>query len=191
MQHRQRFTLLTAGLAAAVTLTACGGEGGDAASVSPEHNDADVTFAQMMIPHHEQAVEMSELVLDAEGVPEEVTDLAERIRDAQGPEIEQMRAFLEAWDAEEVPGHDMNDMNGMEMEGMMSESDLQALGDAEGAEAARLFLEGMVPHHEGAVAMAETEVADGENPEAVALAEEIVAAQEEEISEMESLLADL
>ncbi|MFP5334769.1 MAG: DUF305 domain-containing protein, partial [Actinomycetes bacterium] len=85
MQHRQRFTLLTAGLAAAVTLTACGGEGGDAASVSPEHNDADVTFAQMMIPHHEQAVEMSELVLDAEGVPEEVTDLAERIRDAQGP----------------------------------------------------------------------------------------------------------
>lgn len=191
MQHRQRFTLLTAGLAAAVTLTACGGDGADAASVSPEHNDADVTFAQMMIPHHEQAVEMSELVLDAEGVPEEVTDLAERIRDAQGPEIEQMRAFLEAWDAEEMPDHDMNDMDGAQMEGMMSGSDLRALDEAEGAEAARLFLEGMIPHHEGAVAMAETEVADGENPQAVALAEEIVAAQEEEIAEMEQLLGDL
>jgi len=74
---------------------------------------------------------------------------------------------------------------------MMSDDDMSALEDATGAEAARLFLEQMIVHHEGAIMMAEAEVADGENPDATALAEQIIAAQTEEIATMEELLTEL
>lgn len=156
------------------------------ADPAAEANDADVMFAQMMIPHHEQALVMSRIVLDTEGVDPAVVDLATRIEGAQEPEITTMEGFLDEWGAEP-----MGDHSGHEMDGMLSDEEIRALEDADAATLSRLFLEGMIAHHEGAVDMAEAELADGENPQALALAQEIVDAQEAEIAEMQELLAAL
>ncbi|CAL9333703.1 hypothetical protein SUDANB121_00136 [Nocardiopsis dassonvillei] len=178
-----------AALFTALALTACGADDTPAQQQEPtaqesaaEFNDADVHFAQMMIPHHEQAVEMADLAEDRAGA--EVAGLAERIRDAQGPEIERMNAMLESWGAETGPEAEHGD--GM-MEGMLSEEQMAELEAAGGEEFDRLFLEYMIAHHEGAVAMAEAELADGVNDDARALAQEIVDAQEAEIAEMRGL----
>lgn len=76
------------------------------------------------------------------------------------------------------------------MEGM-SEEDMAALEAASGAEFDRMFLEMMTIHHRSAVQMAETEVAQGSNPDAVAMAQQIIDTQNAEIQEMETLLAEL
>lgn len=157
--------------------------------ISEEHGLADVMFAQMMVPHHEQALEMSRIVTGKEGVPEDVRALAKRIESAQGPEIKRMQDMLATWGVTDAQHMDHSGHAGME--GMLTEEQLQALRDAEGPDAARLFLEGMIEHHQGAVEMARTQLEDGENPQARALAEDVVAAQEEEIAQMEDLLAGL
>ena len=168
-----------------------GAEEQDGTAEGGTFNDQDVMFAQMMIPHHEQAIEMSDVVLAKDGVDPEVTDLANRIKDAQGPEIEQLTTWLEEWGSpmEESGGMDHEAMGHGSMDGMMSEEDMQALDAAQGAEAGQLFLEQMIVHHEGAVEMAQTQVDEGENADAVAMAQEIVETQQAEISTMEDLLA--
>lgn len=162
---------------------------GAAAEISAEHNDADVVFAQMMIPHHEQAVQMSEVLLGKDGVPQDVRDLAERVARTQEPEIGRMQAMLAAWDAPTTPddaGH------GGHGSGMVDEEGMDRLRDAgEGPEAAVLYLEQMTAHHEGAVDMARDQVERGANPEAVELAHEVVEAQEAEIQEMAAMLEEL
>ncbi|MDF2847488.1 MAG: hypothetical protein K0R97_1470 [Oerskovia sp.] len=158
----------------------------DAGADAAGANDADVMFAQMMIPHHEQALVMSRIVLDEDGVDPAVVDLATRIESAQEPEIATMEGFLDEWG---VP--QMGDHSGHEMDGMLSDEEIQALAAADAATVSRLFLEGMIAHHEGAVDMAEAEIADGENADALALAQEIIDAQEAEIAEMRELLATL
>ncbi|MBD8000551.1 DUF305 domain-containing protein [Oerskovia gallyi] len=158
----------------------------EAGAAAAGANDADVMFAQMMIPHHEQALVMSRIVLDTEGVDPAVVDLATRIESAQEPEIATMEGFLAEWGASTTGDH-----SGHEMDGMLSDEEIQALEAADAATVSRLFLEGMIAHHEGAVDMAEAELADGKNPEALALAQEIIDAQEAEIQEMRELLATL
>ncbi|MDZ3745225.1 DUF305 domain-containing protein [Pseudoglutamicibacter cumminsii] len=158
--------------------------------ISADHNDADIMFAQMMIPHHQQAVEMSEVLLAKDDIPAEVVEFAQRVIDAQGPEIDRMNAMLEAWGQQPVTG-DMGEMDHGGMSGMMSEEDMTALEDAKGTEAARLYLEQMTAHHEGAVDMARDEVADGQNPQAIALAEQVIEDQEAEIAQMQQMLTDL
>ncbi|NVC22513.1 DUF305 domain-containing protein [Kocuria salina] len=214
-------TLTTLALASALALAGCGtsgaqeGAGTDAETAAPaasapaatstgaasgepiaaEHNDADVMFAQMMLPHHEQAVEMSEMLLAKDDVPAEVAEFAQRVIDAQGPEIERMNDMLTAWEAE--PLADAEDMDGMDhgsgagMSGMMSEEDMSALEDAQGTGAAQLYLEQMTVHHEGAVEMAQEQIEQGQNPQAVELARQVVADQEAEIAEMEQMLQEL
>lgn len=157
--------------------------------ISEEHGPADVMFAQMMVPHHEQALEMSRIVLAEEGVPEDVQTLAQQIEAAQAPEITRMQDMLAAWGVTDAQHMDHSGHGGME--GMLTEEQLQALRDAEGPEAARLFLEGMIEHHQGAVDMAKTQLDDGQNPQARALAEDVIAAQEREIAQMEDMLAGL
>ncbi|KRB36165.1 DUF305 domain-containing protein [Microbacterium sp. Root180] len=157
----------------------------DDSSESAEFDSADVMFAQMMIPHHEQAVEMSNVLLAKDGIDEDVTALAERIKAAQQPEIELMEEWLDDWEAE-MP------MDGMDHgDGMMSQDDMAALEDAAGDEASALFLEQMIEHHEGAIIMAEGEVEAGQDPDAVALAEKIIEDQTAEIEEMKQLLDEL
>lgn len=206
---RRRLALPALALAAGLTLAACGDDGsdtattglgsssgehgaghpgGDGAGESAEGDAADVEFLTGMKPHHAQAVEMSEIVLAA-GPPPEVAAIANEIKAAQEPEIEQMDEMLEALgEPTDGGGHEGHSAG---HGGMMSDEDLAALKAARGTEAARLYLEAMVAHHEGAVEASETEIADGEYAPAVALAKQIKTAQEAEIAEMEELLAEL
>lgn len=201
----KRFTAISAtAVAAALFLAGCGSDTGSntteestgmdhsTMSHSPApassdaggtHNSADAMFAQMMIPHHEQAVQMSDLMLAKDDLDPQITQLAEDIKAAQGPEIEKMTGWLQTRDEPmEMSGNHA-------MEGMLSPDDLAELEAAQGAEAARLFLTQMIEHHEGAIAMAEEEAANGQDPDAVALAETIVADQRAEIEKMNNLLA--
>lgn len=155
--------------------------------MSPEHNTADVAFTQGMIPHHRQAVDMSALAPTRAASPE-VKDLAARISAAQGPEIEQMTGMLAAWGAPAPPAGAMSGMGSMPMNGMLSEQQMGQLTAASGTGFDRMFLEQMTAHHRGAVQMAQTELAQGQNPQAKALAETIIAAQQAEITEMQALL---
>ncbi|WP_425554619.1 DUF305 domain-containing protein [Georgenia daeguensis] len=156
------------------------------------HNAADTEFAQMMIVHHEGAIEMADLAVE-KADSEDVRSLAEGISAAQGPEIEEMTSWLEAWGEETSPmgGMEGMDHGGMEMEGMSQEEAMQHLEGLSGTEFDRSFLEMMIAHHQGAVTMAQTELEEGENPQALELAEKIIADQEAEISEMEQMLAAL
>lgn len=162
---------------------------GAAAEISAEHNDDDVMFAQMMIPHHEQAVDMSEILLAKDDVPADVRAFAQKVVDAQGPEIERMNQMLRTWEAP-MPGEDSTSMD-HGTGGMMSEEDMGMLNDAQGTEAARLYLEQMTVHHEGAVEMAREQIDQGQNPQAVELARQVVEDQEAEIAEMEQMLQEL
>ncbi|MFE5835318.1 DUF305 domain-containing protein [Arthrobacter sp. NPDC056493] len=157
-------------------------------AAAADHNAADVTFAQMMIPHHTQAVEMSDMMLKKDGIPAPVTALATTIKAAQGPEIQTMTGWLSGWNEPAMmpAGHAGHSMNGM-----MSDADMKALDAAKGTEAARLFLKQMIAHHEGAIMMAKTENTAGKNADAVKLSKDIVTAQEAEIQEMQKLLATL
>jgi len=155
-----------------------------------QFNDADVKFAQMMIPHHQQAVEMSDLLAAKSGVDPRVLDLAVQIKEAQAPEIEQLTQWLDQWGAPVPESGAMDSMDHGSMGGMMSADDMKALEDAKGSEAGRLFLSQMISHHQGAVAMAQTEVDEGENTDAVAMAKGIVETQQDEISTMSELLAE-
>jgi len=159
----------------------------EGSSESGDFSRADVMFAQMMIPHHEQAIEMSDLILAEDGVSPEVVELAEQITAAQGPEIEQMESWLEEWGVPAMRGDGHGAMGGMG--GMLSEAEMDALEAADGAEAERLFLEGMIEHHEGAIAMAEQHQENGENAEALELTASIIVSQTAEIEQMQQLLA--
>ncbi|QCO99574.1 DUF305 domain-containing protein [Arthrobacter sp. 24S4-2] len=158
---------------------------GSAPAAAAEHNAADTMFAQGMIPHHEQAVEMSEMMLGKKDIPAAVTDLATRIKAAQAPEIETMTGWLKGWNESATMGA------GHTMDGMMGEDDLKQLEAAQGTEAAKLFLKQMIAHHEGAVMVAKTETSQGKNGDAMQLSKDIVTAQEAEIKEMQDLLAAL
>lgn len=148
-----------------------------------DHNDADVTFAQQMVPHHQQAVYMAQLATGgAAGAA--VTTLAEQIDAAQGPEIATMRGFLKDWGLNEMSG----DMGGMDMgDGMASDNDLETLANLQGDEFDQKFLTLMIAHHTGAIAMAKTEIADGKSSAAKKLAQQIIDAQEREITTMKGL----
>jgi uncharacterized protein (DUF305 family) len=180
-------------LAGALVLTGCSGSEEppqDTANVvgeQAEHNDADVMFAQMMIPHHEQAIEMADVVLAKPDVDPEIINLAEQVKAAQAPEIEELGQWLESWGAERTAEHSGH----AGMDGMMSQEDMQALSDAAGPEANRLFLEQMIAHHQGAVEMAQTEIESGQHTDAIARAQTIVDTQDAEIATMEDLLASM
>jgi uncharacterized protein (DUF305 family) len=170
------------------------------APAAEAHNDADVMFAQHMIPHHQQAIEMSDMLLAKQGIDPRVTQLATQIKAAQGPEIEQMQGWLNQWGnppMSPMPSGDMNmpghgDMPGMSSgQGMMSEQDMTALQNAQGVEASRLFLTQMTEHHQGAITMAQTEIKDGQYPPAVEMARSIVTSQQQEIDTMKGILGSL
>lgn len=179
------------GIAACSAVTV-GDHGGDHGSqmMDPagDANAADVMFVQMMIPHHEQAVDMSALAPDRASDPR-VLDLAERIAAAQDPEIAQMRAMLVRWEVPEM-GSGMDGMENMPMAGMVSAEDLAGLAASSGEEFDRQFLELMIAHHEGAVTMAQDAQRDGADPELRSLLDAIVTSQNAEIAEMQAILAE-
>ncbi|MGQ4598205.1 DUF305 domain-containing protein [Nocardia sp. R6R-6] len=175
-----------------------------------EHNDADVTFLQMMYPHHAQAVEMAGLV-PSRTDNQQLRALATSIEQAQAPEMQQITTLLQSFgrpapsSGEGHQGHDMPStpmpgmpmsgapmsgapMSGAPMPGMMSAGQMAALRAASGPDFDRQWLTMMIEHHTGAIAMAQTEIADGKNPDAQALARAIIAAQQAEIDQMRTML---
>lgn len=173
----------------------CSSSGKAGSSGSAGFNNADVTFAQAMTPHHQQAVEMADMALK-QGKNAKVLDLAKRIKAAQDPEIVKLQGWLKKWGGSPSTGdsgssmHDSgSSMHGsMTMgEGMMSAKDMAQLSKATGAEFDKMFLAMMIGHHQGAVTMAKTELKDGKSTEAKSLATSIINAQETEIAEMKSL----
>jgi uncharacterized protein (DUF305 family) len=156
------------------------------------HNDADTTFAQMMVIHHEGAIEMAALA-ETEAETPEVRDLATRIKAAQGPEIDRMRGWLKEWGEPAPEDADMGGMghDGMDMGGLDQEAAMDELDQLDGTALDRRFLTLMIQHHQGALTMAEQQVANGSNGDAIALAKTIISAQQKEIAEMESLLDQL
>ena len=179
-------------LAIALSLTACSGPMSDPGNPAPDSsttaqaalNPADLAFTMMMIPHHEQAIEMADVLLATADVDERVRDLAQRIKDAQQPEIDTMTAWLDA-------GMSSPGTGGMDHGGMMSNDDMAALESAAGREASQLFLEQMIEHHRGAILMAQDELRGGSRADVVDLAQRILDSQTAEIAEMQSLLHNL
>ncbi|MFJ5775568.1 DUF305 domain-containing protein [Streptomyces sp. NPDC093094] len=198
-----------AAVAAALVLAACGGDGTSGShsashSGSPSadssagrepapagasggtHNAQDVSFAQGMVPHHRQALEMAGLAADRASSAE-VRDLASRIEKAQGPEIETMSGWLDAW-GEDAPASGTGHAGHSGTAGMTDHEEMTALAEASGRDFDTKFLSLMVEHHEGAVEMATAEKERGRYGPARTMAGEVVTAQSAEIEEMNRLL---
>lgn len=174
---------------AALIVAGCGSGNENAATgtgkspAAAGQSSTDVAFVQGMIPHHEQAVEMAELALapKAKAGPK-VKELAARIKNAQGPEINLMRGWLSQWgEAEMAGGHGTS--------GLMMQQDFSSLSQADGDQFDDMWLNMMIAHHDGAVEMAQSVKAQGSNPDVTSLADRIISAQKAEIAEMKNLLA--
>jgi uncharacterized protein (DUF305 family) len=166
-------------LVAAILLAACnqgGGEQGSGSATSAP-NDADVTFTQNMIPHHQQAIEMAKLV-DAHTKRQQLRTLADSIIVSQGQEVTLMQGWLKSWGKPATP-------EGMDhqMAGMMSEADMRQLGVTKDKDFDLMFMDMMTAHHEGAIEMANTELRDGSLPEVKRLAQQVIDAQQGEIDQ--------
>jgi uncharacterized protein (DUF305 family) len=191
-------TSLISAAAAIVVLAGCANDssnlgtpmeqGSTSAAAGPSasaFNDIDTRFVQMMLPHHDQAVSMSDLLLDKRGVNPEVAALARQIKDTQQAEMDTMDGWFEAMgrpQIEEGPHHGG-------LEGMLDENEMQQLDQADARHGQRLFLEAMINHHKGAIEMANQEITDGQHPGPVGLAKNIAATQQQEIELMTDLLS--
>jgi len=212
MKHIPRILALPTALAAILVLASCGssdpsdgshnGQGTSGTTANPPRttgttetgaqNQAGVTFATGMIPHHAQAVEMADLAL-TRAVDPKVKALAAKIKQAQAPEIARMSGWLANAGAP-VPGtaggHDMSGMGGKK-DGMMSPDQMTDLGKATGSAFDRMWLQAMTQHHDGAVALAKDALALGISPDAKRLAQSVIDGQSAEIAEMKSILAGM
>ncbi|GII91039.1 DUF305 domain-containing protein [Sinosporangium siamense] len=153
---------------------------------SPVANAADIRYAQDMIMHHRQALDMSVLA-PSRAVSEKLKGLASRIKDAQGPEIKGMAAWLQS-QGQKAPGHDHALQK--DMPGMVTAEQMDALKAAQGKEFDRLFLELMISHHQGAIAMAEIALAQGSHVLVEEMANDVIAIQSAEIRRMRGMQAE-
>lgn len=186
----------TLGLAAVLALAACGSDGSTSgttmdgmsghastSSAAQAGSAGDVMFAQMMVPHHQQAVEMADLALQEDSVSAEVTSLAQQIKAAQDPEIQTMNTWLEEWNAPASA-----EMHHGGADGMMSADDMASLEKASGAEFDRRWLTMMIEHHQGAIEMAQGVLETSSDPRVKTLANAIIEGQQKEITTMQELL---
>lgn len=188
------FRIVALGAVAAMSLSACtvnnnaapansqsadGAMGNGMMENESSLSAADIMFLQMMIPHHEQAIDMSKLAI-TNTKNAEVLDLAARIEAAQQPEIDLMKKLLSDAGQAEMPGHSMGD------NGMMTEANMAALAAAKENSFDLLYLTGMIGHHTGAISMASA-VSDSPNSDVKTLATNIINSQTAEIAEMMKL----
>lgn len=192
-----------------------GRPGEEATTIAPEDyegsgeagswNQADVVFVAGMIEHHLQALEIAALAPDRAG-SDAVRSFAERVTAAQGPEVHALAAWLQARDLA-VPEGAQDDGgtgprapdgssgghagHGDGVAGMLTAEQLAALEASSGAEFDRLFLEGMIQHHQGALDMVDVVLVDGQDLFANEIAAETASGQGGEIDRMRDLLAAL
>lgn len=186
-------------LLSGLVLTGCGDDGampgmdhgtkpgGSSSASAGNFNDADATFAAQMIPHHQQALQMTSMASRKATTPE-VKKLAAAITTAQQAEITTLSGWLTSW-AKPIPTpvpHD--DHNMTKMPGMMTEAEMSDLGNATGSLFDRMWVQMMIEHHQGALTMAKTAQATGKNPDAIALAQKIQTDQTAEIATLRRLL---
>lgn len=148
-----------------------------AENAATDFSGNDLMFAAMMVPHHQQAIEMADLALTKSSDPE-IIELAREIKAAQDPEITEMKSWGDL---------DMGAHSGHAMDGMLSEDEMNELSKFSGDAFDRLFLEGMIKHHEGAIEMAQM-VVDSQNQRAAKLGKSIIETQRAEIERMKELL---
>ncbi|MDN3245057.1 DUF305 domain-containing protein [Streptomyces mutabilis] len=184
--------------AAGPSVIAPGGPGEDNRTLSAEEaekhradddspNSADVSYARMMIQHHAQALEMTELVPE-QAESGQVKKLAERISAAQGPEIQAMRGWLKTHGEKETGDGHAHAHDHAAMPGMATEAQLEKLRKARGKAFDQLFLTLMITHHEGAISMATDVKSQGNNVQVEEMADDVVAQQTSEISRMRRML---
>lgn len=159
---------------------------GAGTTATAAHNQADITFASSMVPHHQQAIEMADMAL-TQASSSDVKKLATQIKAAQDPEIATMTDWLTDWGSAPMPSGD-HDMGGMSMDGLMTAQEMSALKDASGRAFDRMWLQLMIKHHEGAVTMAKTQLSQGQSPDAKTLAQSVIDGQSKEIATMTGLL---
>jgi len=185
MTHRRtRWRFLAAAAALVAALTGCG----VLVKQSPsEHNAADVVFGYRMLPHHEQAVRMADMV-PAHDASAQVRQLADKIKAEQQPEIGQLTDMLRSWGTRPAQMPNQH-AQAPAMPGMMTDAQLAALENARGPAFDHQFLTMMIAHHQGAVDMASEELQQGLNGQALHLARAIVQNQRAEIEQMRAMLA--
>jgi uncharacterized protein (DUF305 family) len=193
-----RVATVLAAIAAALFLSSCSSPASNGQADRPQtdqpvitgqpagYNADDVAFATNMIPHHQQAVELSAMVPDR-STNAELAALAQQISAAQQPEIDVMKVFLVQWN-ENPDDNSGHGGHGNTMQGMVDAAAMTKLESLNGAEFDKLWLESMVSHHQGAIEMAKAEIANGDNVDAKTLAKNIVATQEAEIGQMKQML---
>ncbi len=187
---RRAIVAVTASLATVALAAGCSGTdsrtghsssatAGHSSGATAGYDSADVMFAQMMIPHHRQAVEMADLAPQRAGNPT-IRKLADQIRGAQDPEIRTMTSWLKSW-GEPVSSQ-------MKMgpgEGIMSDADMAKLKAAKGKDFDMMFARMMIAHHKGAISMARTELKNGRDTAAKKLAGRIIRSQSAEITTLQ------
>jgi uncharacterized protein (DUF305 family) len=161
-----------------------GGHMGNHSAGNSNYTGADIMFLQMMIPHHQQAVDISNLALKT-SKDAELLSLAKTIRDAQRSEIAMMKAWLKDAGAGTDMGHSMEGMGGM-----LNGAELSALNAETGTKFDLLWLKGMTGHHDGAIHMT-TMIRDARNPEIKAFGEKVIADQTAQIEQMKAMIARL
>ena len=182
-----RISAAAAAVLTAATLSSCGGTPRPADTPpSAVHNADDVMFAQRMIPHHQQAVDMAAMVPSHTANPT-LRVVAIHISTDQRAEISMLNDLLDRWDAPTaapslVPG-------AMSMEGMVDDATMRRLPSLSGAEFDTVWITAMIGHHQGAVTMAQAELAHGQSPDAQKMARLIINAQQREISYMTGLIS--
>lgn len=150
-----------------------------------EVNKVDLHFLAMMTPHHQQAVDMSDIILATNEVSDETAGLAERIKQGQQDEIDTMVGWADAWEQDALMAHHAQHI----ANGMLTPAQLEELDSIDGSNADTLFLQLMHMHHEGALAMTEDQIENGGYQPLIELAEQMVEVQTAEMQEMEQMLS--
>jgi uncharacterized protein (DUF305 family) len=177
-------------LFAVILLAACGGNqhsasAGDQTTDQADHNAVDMAFTRNMVPHHEQAVEMAQIV-PTNTTNRQIVTLANQVISTQLPEAQAFRVWLMQW--QDAQGNDAASQGGMPITGMVDQRTMDRLRSLTGPAFDHLWLTSMIEHHKGAITMAQDEVAHGKNPDVIYLAHRIITRQQAEIDEMKRML---
>jgi uncharacterized protein (DUF305 family) len=195
MSTSSRIVAVTAVLATAVVVSSCSKGNDDSQHATATsttsatvavHNADDVMFAQMMIPHHQQAVELAALAPE-HSTNQALLTLAATVSAEQQPEINAMKALLLQWDVD-PNARDDHGGHGAGMQGMVDDATMAKLKSLKGPEFDTLWLQAMIGHHQGAIDMAKAEIANGQSVDMTAMAKTMVTAQQAEINQMKRML---